>query len=390
MTEPSAKALLPAGLSDVLPPEAEHEEAAVRSLMTVLSAHGYDRVKPPLIEFEDSLLSGSGAALARQTFRMMDPISQRMMGVRPDMTMQVARIAATRLLKTPRPLRLSYAGQVLRVSGTQLRPERQFGQVGAELIGSSSHRADVEVILMAVEALQAAGIVRLTIDLALPTLVPTLCAALSVDEQARSRLLAALDRKDAVAVAEQSRRLGAEAGALFPRLLAASGPAARALQALVAIDLPPTAAAEREALVRIADDVRKGLPDVPLTIDPVERRGWEYHTGVTFTLFAPGVRGELGSGGRYRAYASNGGEDATGLTLFMDTVMRARPPAKPPNRLYLPLGTSLLDGRHLRELGWTTVSGLETTEALGDAQRLECSHALVNGKTVAVRPTDGE
>ncbi len=390
MTEPSAKALLPAGLSDVLPPEAEQEEAAVRSLMMVLSAHGYERVKPPLIEFEDSLLSGSGAALARQTFRMMDPISQRMMGVRPDMTMQVARIAATRLVKAPRPLRLSYAGQVLRVSGSQLRPERQFGQVGAELIGSSSHRADVEVILMAVEALQAAGVTRLTVDLAMPTLVPTVCNALSVDEQARSRLLAALDRKDAAAVAEQSRRLGSAATALFPRLLAASGPATRALQALAELDLPPAAATEREALTRIANSIREGMPDVPLTIDPVERRGWEYHTGVTFTLFAPGVRGELGSGGRYRAYASSGGEDATGLTLFMDTVMRARPPANLPNRLYLPLGTSREDGRHLRELGWTTVAGLEAVDAIAEAQRLECSHALVNGKAMPVHPADGE
>ena len=391
MSEPSVKALLPAGLSDVLPPEAEHEESAVRSLMAVLSAHGYDRVKPPLIEFEDSLLSGSGAALARQTFRMMDPISQRMMGVRPDMTMQVARIAATRLVKAPRPLRLSYAGQVLRVSGSQLRPERQFGQVGAELIGSPSHLADVEVILMAVEALHTANVSRLTVDLAMPTLVPAVCEALAVDEPLRARLLAALDRKDAAAVAEQSRRLGATGSALFPKLLAASGPAARALTALAAIDLPPAAAGEREALVRIAEGIRAGMPDVPLTIDPVERRGWEYHTGVTFTLFAPGVRGELGSGGRYRVYAGDeGSEEATGLTLFMDTVMRARPPAQAPNRLYLPLGTSREAGQNMRELGWTTIAGLDTADPTAEARRLECSHALLNGKTVSVQPADGE
>lgn len=391
MTESSVKALLPAGLSDVLPPEAEHEEAAMRSLMAVLSAHGYERVKPPLIEFEDSLLSGSGAALARQTFRMMDPISQRMMGVRPDITMQVARIAATRLAKAPRPLRLSYAGQVLRVSGSQLRPERQFGQVGAELIGSPSFRADVEVILTAVEALAAAGVSRLTVDLAMPTLVPAVCEALSVDEPVRTRLLAALDRKDAAAVAEQSRRLGEPAAALFPKLLAASGPAARALQALAALDLPAAAAAECQALLRVAEGIREGMPDVPLTIDPVERRGWEYHTGVTFTLFAPGVRGELGSGGRYHVFAGDGsGEEATGLTLFMDTVMRAKPPAKAANRLYLPLGTSREDARNLRDLGWTTVAGLEAAEPAAEARRLACSHALLNGKAVPVEPADGE
>ena len=391
MTESSVKALLPAGLSDVLPPEAEHEEAAMRSLMAVLSAHGYERVKPPLIEFEDSLLSGSGAALARQTFRMMDPISQRMMGVRPDITMQVARIAATRLAKAPRPLRLSYAGQVLRVSGSQLRPERQFGQVGAELIGSPSFRADVEVILTAVEALAAAGVSRLTVDLAMPTLVPAVCEALCLEEPVRARLLAALDRKDAAAVAEQSRRLGDEAATLFPKLLAASGPAGRALQALAVLDLPPAAATERQALLRVAEGIREGMPDVPLTIDPVERRGWEYHTGVTFTLFAPGVRGELSSGGRYRVFAGDGsGEEATGLTLFMDTVMRAKPPAKAANRLYLPLGTGRDEARNLRDLGWTTVTGLEAAEPAAEARRLACSHALINGKAVPVEPADGE
>src|SRR3954465_9244344 len=107
---PPNSALLPAGLRDLLPPDAETEASAVEALMTVFAAHGYQRVKPPLLEFEDSLLAGSAAALADQTFRIMDPDSQRMMGLRADTTPQVARIATTRLGAAPRPLRLSYAG----------------------------------------------------------------------------------------------------------------------------------------------------------------------------------------------------------------------------------------------------------------------------------------
>ena len=106
--------------------------------MDVFAAHGYQRVKPPLLEFEDSLLAGSGAAVAEQTFRLMDPDSQRMMGLRADTTPQVARIATTRLADAPRPLRLSYAGQCLRVRGTQLAPDRQIAQAGIELIGHDS------------------------------------------------------------------------------------------------------------------------------------------------------------------------------------------------------------------------------------------------------------
>src|ERR1700709_1806000 len=100
---PPNPALLPAGLRDLLPPDAETEASAVEALMTVFAAHGYQRVKPPLLEFEDSLLAGSGAAVAEQTFRLMDPNSQRMMGLRADTTPQVARIATTRLANAPRP-----------------------------------------------------------------------------------------------------------------------------------------------------------------------------------------------------------------------------------------------------------------------------------------------
>jgi len=132
MNDAPHPALLPTGMHDLLPPEAEIEAQVVARLMATLAAHGYERVKPPLVEFEETLFSGAGAAMATATFRMMDPASHRMIGVRADMTPQIARIAATRLRDAPRPLRLSYAGQVLRVSGSEIRPERQVGQVGAE------------------------------------------------------------------------------------------------------------------------------------------------------------------------------------------------------------------------------------------------------------------
>jgi len=142
MTELERKALLPAGLRDVLPPFAAFEAEVIEQLMARFAASGYARVKAPLVEFEDGLLSGPGAAMTADTFRLMDPISQRMMGVRADITPQIARIASTRLGAAPRPLRLGYSGEVLRVKGTQLRPERQFAQVGAELIGAECAAAD--------------------------------------------------------------------------------------------------------------------------------------------------------------------------------------------------------------------------------------------------------
>ena len=149
MSEAPHPALLPTGMHDLLPPEAEIEATVVARLMATLAAHGYERVKPPLVEFDETLFAGAGAAMAGATFRMMDPVSHRMIGVRADVTPQIARIAATRLGNAPRPLRLSYAGQVLRVKGSEIRPERQVGEVGAELIGAAEPEADVEAVAVA-------------------------------------------------------------------------------------------------------------------------------------------------------------------------------------------------------------------------------------------------
>ena len=373
-------ALLPLGLRDLLPPDAAVEADVVACLMGVLAGHGYERVKPPLVEFEDNLLTGAGAAMAKETFRLMDPISQRMIGVRADMTPQVARIATTRLKKAPRPLRLCYAGQVLRVKGSQLRPERQVGQVGAELIGSDEIAADVEVVALAAEALTAVGATGLSVDLGLPTLVPTVCAALGLDGTTSEAIRAALDHKDAAAVAA----VGGRAAQLLGRLLGGAGSAKKALATLAALDLPSEAAAERARLAAVVKRLQEVAPGLGITVDPVENRGFEYHTGVSFTLFARGVRGELGRGGRYRT--DNGGDEpATGFTLYTDTVLLALPEPKPTSRLYVPADSKPAIAARFRSEGWATVAGLApVADAAVEARRLGCSHRLDGETIVAV------
>jgi ATP phosphoribosyltransferase regulatory subunit len=373
MTDKADQGLLPAGLSDVLAPDAAFEASVLERLLADFAAHGFDRVNPPLIEFEDSLLTGIGAGLAEQTFRLMDPVSQKMMGVRADMTPQVARIAARRLGGAPRPLRLSYAGQVLRVRGSQLRPERQFTQVGAELIGPDAAAADAEVIVMAATALANLGISDLSVDLGLPTLVAAVCSDTG-NSNAQAQLRQALDRKDAAAVAE----LGGEAAVTLAAMLNAAGPAAETLEALGTLGLSGDAASGRNLLADVFERVSGALPSLAVTIDPVENRGFEYHTGVTFTFFAKGVRGELGSGGRYPA---GGGEAATGFTLFMDTVLRAMTPPDVKARVYLPAATDVEAAAALRADGWTTVAELSATgDAVSEAVRLGCTHILESGK----------
>ncbi|MFD1110682.1 ATP phosphoribosyltransferase regulatory subunit [Pseudoroseomonas ludipueritiae] len=361
-------ALLPSGLTDLLPPEAAREAALVEAMHAVFAAHGYERVKPPLLEFEDSLLAGSGAAVADQTFRLMDPDSHRMLGLRADTTPQVARIAATRLGAVPRPLRLSYSGQVLRVRGTQLAPQRQIPQVGIELIGADSAEADAEVALLGVEALAAAGIAAPSLDITLPTMAPALLDAAGVEGDLRRKLARALDRKDAAAVTELAAIAGPPAVGLTG-LLTAAGPADGALAALAAAELPPAARAIADNAAAIVAAIRARAPGLRITLDPVEFRGLHYHVGVAFTLYGPGNTGELARGGRYMS----GEEPATGMTLYPDVVGRAvAPPAEPP-RVFIPRGADAAAAAALRAQGFITLAALSDSDT---PQSLRCSHIL--------------
>ncbi|MEH6630334.1 MAG: ATP phosphoribosyltransferase regulatory subunit [Halopseudomonas aestusnigri] len=370
------QALLPAGLQDLLMPAAAHEAEVVRRLIDCFSSEGYDRIKPPLLEFENALLSGAGETLSDQIFRLMDPSSHRMMGVRADITPQIARIAASRLQNAPRPLRLCYGGDVLQVTGSQLRPERQFTQVGGELIGVTEDAADAEVILAAVSALESVGVKDLSVDINLPTLVPAIALELGIDNEAALDLRVALDRKDAAEV----EKLAGNNSEFFLKLLNAAGTAEEVLNYASGLNFSGTAKHEFERLVNVVNLVAKAAPDLTVTLDLVEHRGFEYHTGTSFIFFSKGVRGELGRGGRYDSVSvDNVTEPATGFTLFMDTVLRALPKPKVARRIFLPYGTRREEGNALRVQGWVTIAGLELAENdRAEALRLSCSHLLEN------------
>lgn len=382
MNDNEHKGLLPAGLGDMLPPEAALEASVIEQLMARLAANGYDRVKPPLVEFEQSLLAGAGQQMASQTFRLMDPVSQRMLGVRADMTLQIARIAASRLRDVGRPLRLSYAGQVLRVKGSQLRPERQFAQIGAELIGTDSAEADAEAVLLSALALRSLGIENLSVDLNLPTLLAAVGSGSGVADDKFPRLHDALERKDEAGVRALLGESDPRAMALFVALLRMVGPADAVVAKIAALDLPEAARDEARRLGEVVARLRRADPTLKLTVDPVEYRGFEYHTGVSFTLFALGVRGELGRGGRY---VTSEGEAATGFTLYLDTILQAVKPPPAKRRLLMPAGTPIADRQRLQQEGFVTVTALDADgDFKAEAKRIGCTHALIDGAVVAL------
>lgn len=361
-------ALLPEGLRDRLPPEAEAAAAILRAALDAIAAHGYERVAPPLAEFEESLVGRLKAASARDLLRVVDPVSQRTLALRPDITTQVGRIAATRMAHRPRPLRLSYGGPVMKLRASQLRPEREMAQVGAELIGSDSAAAAAEIVAVAIEALAAAGARAITVDLTLPDLVDTLAAGplpLGPDQVGPVRAL--LDAKDAGGLAAR----GAEA---YLPLIEAAGPVAPALARLRAIDRDGVLETRLAGLERIVDRVAGAAA---LTLDPTERHGFEYQSWFGFSVFVDGLTGEIGRGGAYTILHGDGREEpATGFSIYPDPLVEQGGRAAAARRLFLPLGHDPRRAAALRAEGWTTVAALSDgcdPRALGCTHRLEAA-----------------
>ncbi|WP_033075529.1 ATP phosphoribosyltransferase regulatory subunit [Sphingopyxis sp. MWB1] len=360
-----APALLPEGLRDRLPEQAEATSRVTRALVDAMRAHGYGRVAPPLAEFRETL-GGNNERAARDLLRFTDPVSQRTLALRPDITRQVGRIATSLLAAAARPLRLCYAGQVVKLRASQLRPAREMLQVGAELIGSDSVAAAHEIVIVALEALEAAGIKAITLDFTLPDVVDLLADGPLPAPADRQALRDALDAKDAGAL----MRLGAEA---YLPLLHAAGPFDAAIAELRAFDTAGVLASRIEALEKIAAAIQ-GRAN--LTLDPTERHGFAYQSWFGFSIFAPGFGDAIGRGG---AYAIPVGEDqeepATGFSLYPDPLIEAGLGMEAPSerRIFLPLGHDADLAASLRADGWHTVAALTDTD---DAERLGCAYTL--------------
>jgi ATP phosphoribosyltransferase regulatory subunit len=359
--------LLPEGLRDALPPQAQAMANLVRTHTDLCAAHGYERVAPPLAEYESSLASGS----SRERLRFTDPVSQHTLALRSDITGQVGRIAVTRLAHAARPLRLMYAGPVLRVRGDQLSPERERTQAGAELIGSDAPAAVAEILAVATETLAATGLSAVSVDLTMPTLVADLAAAgWPLGRAALAQVQAWLDGKDIGAL----RSAGAEA---FVPLIAAAGPVPAAIAALKQLDLPEAVLNRLDAIAALV----AAMPGSAITLDPTERHGFEYQTWIGFSLFGAGLTSEAGRGGAYQVRHPDGRtEAAVGFSLYLDGLVDIGLGQQARRRVLLPAGTPAAIGAELRSDGWSTVAALD---AETDAGALNCTHIWADGM---VRP----
>ncbi len=292
--------LLPDGIEEVLPDEAARIEAARRALLDLFTSWGYDLVITPHIEYLESLLTGAGHDLDLQTFKMTDQLSGRMLGLRADITPQVARIDA-HTLGAEGPCRLCYCGSVLHTRPRPLSTSRSLIQLGAELYGDASSASDLEIMSLMLETLHACGVKGMHLDIGHVGIYRRLVQAAGLDEQTERSLFDALQRKASDEVMALLTPLGEIAEArMLASLVDLSGGVEVLEQAHLLLDGAPEAViAALDDLHEIATALKARYPHVPLYFDLGELRGYHYHTGIAFAVFVNGVGQSIAQGGRY-------------------------------------------------------------------------------------------
>ena len=360
------KGLLPAGLSDILYPNAHIQSKIIENLLDIFSSYGYLRVKPPLVEYEETLLSdGPGKVLKDSTFRVMDPLSQKMLALRADVTAQISRIASTRLSHLSRPLRLSYSGDVLRVKGDSFNMERQKTQVGAELIGPKSEVIDAEIMLVCVKALKSINIDNLTIDINLPFLRKYLLTGIS--PSLKHSINQYIDNKDK----QSLKKLKFENLNIISELMDVFGDHLNVIKYLQELKSKGILVDIIDHYLTVIDIVRKNDKSIKLSIDPLENRGFKYHTGITFTIFSDKLKGEIAKGGSYNIST---GETATGCTIYTEKVYPNLMLNLDKDLVYIPY-LNMKDADEIIKKGYRIVFGsVSNSEFEKEASEMNCKY----------------
>jgi ATP phosphoribosyltransferase regulatory subunit len=371
--------VLPDHIADVLPSEARHIEELRRLLLDTARSYGFELVSPPLLEHIESLLTGTGKALDLQTFKLVDQLSGRMMGLRADTTPQVARIDA-HLLNRQGVTRLCYCGPVLHTQPDRPHATREPLQLGGEIFGHAGLEADLEVLQLALDCLQAAQMGEVLVDLADARIVSSLLEGLSLTEAMRGEVYAALASKNASALAELSQQFPADIQSGLMNLIDLYGDASVLGRALQKLPAKPQISLAIEQLKWLSEQ----LPHVQFKFDLADARGYAYYSGLRFAIYAKGASDAVVRGGRYDGVGAVFGHEigrdrpAVGFSLDLKQWVSVVPQLSLKAAIRAPWGTSA-DLRSaiskLRHMGETVVCSLPGHDS--EIDEFQCDRQLM-------------
>ena len=368
--------VLPDHIADVLPSEARHIEELRRGLLDTARSYGYELVMPPMLEYLESLLTGTGEALALQTSKLIDQLSGRTMGLRADMTQQVARIDA-HLLNRKGVTRLCYCGPVVHARPDRPRATREPFQFGAEIYGHEGLEADLEALHLALDCLKGAGVKDVIVDLADVRIVRSLLAGVMVDEQVLRGVHAALASKDATELAQLTRDFPEASREGLMALLQLYG----GMEVLdQAEKLLERTAGVRNVLSHLRWLVQH-LDGVKVSFDLADLRGYSYYSGTRFAIYVPGGSDALVRGGRYDEVGAVFGRNrpAAGFSLDIKQLVAVVPERPLKAAIRAPWGDDAQVAAAiaaLRQKGETVVCVLPGHES--EVDEFHCDRELAN------------
>jgi ATP phosphoribosyltransferase regulatory subunit len=374
--------LLPENIADVLPSEARKIEELRRQLLDHFRLYGYELVMPPMLEYLESLLTGAGQDTDLRTFKLVDQLSGRTMGVRADMTTQVARIDA-HLLNRTSVTRLCYAGSVLQTRPSGLHATREPLQIGAEIYGHAGLEADAEIQQLALASLRLAGFRRVRLDLCHVGVLRAIIAGDAGATRQAPQLFSLLQAKDIPGLQDIS---GAYAPATRAALLALPGLYGDVTILEKARSILPSLPGIAEALdaLKVLVDL---APEADIIIDLADLRGYHYHSGVMFAAYVPGLPNAVARGGRYDHVGEAFGRarPATGFSMDLRELGRLMPGAARKPAIRAPWSTEAgLQQKitELREAGEVVIQSLPGHE--NDLDEFDCDRAVVchNGQWI--------
>jgi ATP phosphoribosyltransferase regulatory subunit len=304
--------LLPEGFRDSLPELATKENRVNSTFIKLMEINGFLLVKPPLLEFESSLFFLLDDNEDANSFRVLDPISQKMMGIRSDITVQIARISCGSLIELPRPLKVCYSGEVLRVNNNSLNLSRQSTQIGSEIIGIEQNDCENEIITLMIESLNCLRIKNFFINFTMPTLISAIVKDFKLSKTDLEFVRDRFNNKNSDGLEKISKRLKIISDALIDSV----GEAKLNLKKLKKIKFTKKIKIEIQSFIKIISRIIKDFPDLKILIDPSEIDESNYHTGIAFKVFSENLK-ELFSGGNYKV--SN--ENCIGFSGFTESLL---------------------------------------------------------------------
>lgn len=292
--------LLPEGFRDSLPDLAGKEYLISSSFLNLMKKNGYLLINPPLLEFERSLFFLTPEKDNIDSFRLLDPVSQKMMGIRPDITLQVARLACGSLNESPRPLRLCYSGEILKAYNNGLNLSRQITQIGSEIIGIGDNFCEKELIDLIIEILKKLKIKKFFINFTMPTLIQSLSKDFNLTRDELDFVKEKYQNKNHKGIEKISKNLEE----ISKELLSIVGLVEANIKKLKKINFPKLTQIEINNFIKVIDKIRKKFPNLNLYMDPLEIDGSDYHTGLAFKVFSENLK-ELFTGGNYKVFKEN-------------------------------------------------------------------------------------